>query len=134
MRIFVDSDVIISSLLSSRGAAYILINTSDITRTISTSSLQELHIVCNRLHIPKSRLDALIEKKITVLSLRKKTKDYQAYVTDPHDAHIIEGAVAAKTSYLVSYNLKHFKSNRIKEKFGILVMTPALFLQYLRSH
>lgn len=134
MRLFVDSDVVISSLLSSRGAAYILLNTPDISRAVSTNSLKELRVVCKRLNISESHLNALIKKRLTVFSLRKKTKDYQAYVTNLHDAHIVVGAVTAKASYLVSYNLKHFKKDAIKDELGILVMTPAMFLQFLRSH
>jgi predicted nucleic acid-binding protein len=134
MRVFIDSDVVISSLLSSRGAAYILLNAAGVTRIISTASVKELRVVCKRLNIPGDALDALIQKRFMVASIRGKTQDYQIYVTDPNDSHIIAGAVSAKTPYLLSYNLKHFKVEKIKNDLEILLMTPALFLQYMRSH
>ena len=52
---------------------------------------------------------------------------------DPNDAHIIAGAVKAKAQFLLTYNLKDYKIDKIKKDFGIIVTTPAKFLQYLRS-
>lgn len=134
MRVFIDSDVVISSLLSSGGAAYILLNATDVTHIISTASVKELRVVCKRLNISRDHLDTLIQKKLTVIPLRKEAKNYQVYVADQNDTHIVVGAVSAKASYLVSYNLKHFKRDKIKDELEILLMTPALFLQYMRSH
>lgn len=138
MRVFIDSDVVISSLLSSKGAAYILLQTSGITPIISTLSLKELRTVCKRLHITENVLEQRIRKKFEVVKLgdhpQKIRAQYRSYVTDIHDAHIVGGATAAKANYLISYNLRHFKSDKIKDELDILFMTPALFLQFLRSH
>ncbi len=135
MRVFIDSDVIISSLLSSKGAAFKLLHETDITPIVSTASLKELRIVCKRLHIADNALETLIQKKCTVISLQTKTQNrYKKYVLDPNDAHVIAGATSAKASFLIFYNLKHFKIEHIKNDLNILCMTPALFLQYLRSN
>lgn len=120
MRVFIDSDVVISSLLSSKGAAFRLLHGTDIIPFISTASLKELHVVCKRLHMASDALETLIQKKFTVL--------------DPNDSHVVTGAISAKAAYLISYNLKHFRIENIKNDLKILCMTPALFLQYLRSN
>jgi len=138
MRIFIDSDVVISSLLSSSGAASILLrHTSNITLTISSLSQKEVEVVVKRLGIVKKDLDTMIEKKIEVVeleeSIEKIRKKYKDYVTDENDAHIIAGGVKAKADFLVTYNLKHYKIDKIKTDFDMIVMTPAKFLQYLRS-
>ncbi len=50
-----------------------------------------------------------------------------------NDAHIVLGAKQAKGKFLVTYNIKHFLVEKIREDVGIIVLTPAFLLQYLRS-
>lgn len=136
-KVFVDSDVIISSLISSTGAAYFLVNSKSLNLFISNLSLQELEIVIERLDINKSKFNDLIKRKLNIIKLKEKSenlkKKYRDYVTDPNDAHIIAGACEAKAKFLISYNIKHFKTDKIKRDFGIIVTIPANLLQYLRS-
>ncbi len=138
MRVFIDSDVVISSLLSSKGAAYTLLYTSDVTPVISSLSVSELRVVCKRMHMASGLLEGRIREKFEVVIIninpQKMREKYQPYVTDTRDAHIVAGAAIAKTKYLISYNLRHFKAGKIKSELDILLMTPALTLQYLRSH
>lgn len=134
---FVDSDVIISSLLSTKGASFFLFNQTKSQFFISSFSVKELAVVIKRLDIEKHKLDTLIEKRLKTVIL-KETKQkieekYHDYVFDQNDAHVVAGAVAAKVKFLLSYNLRHFKKDKIKEDFKIILLTPASFLQYLRS-
>jgi len=136
MRVFLDSDVVISSLLSNKGAAYILFHTPEITRFISTISFNELRVVCKRLDIQSGLLETLIQKKCSKVIIHEQSvkSTFLKFVSDPNDAHIVAGAAAAKATHLISYNLKHFKKNKIKDDLDMLLMTPAMFLQYLRSN
>lgn len=138
MRLFIDSDVVISSLLSTKGAAHILFYTSEITRMVSTVSFKELHVVCKRLDITEDALETLIRCQCTMVTIsdsqRIIKRKYLQYVTDPNDAHIVAGAAEAKAQFLISYNLKHFKKDKIKDELNILLMSPGWFLQYLRSN
>lgn len=138
MRLFIDSDVVISSLLSLKGAAHVLFHTSEITRLISTTSLKELHIVCKRLDIQEDLLEKLVRQKCITVKISDSKQiikhKYLRYVSDPNDAHIIAGAVTAKAQFLISYNLKHFKKEKIKEELNIFLMTPSWFLQFFRSN
>jgi len=130
IKVFVDSDVIISSLLSSTGAAYLLINTKSVIKYITDFSLKEINIVGKRLGIKQTAIDRLVNQ-LTVIRLNK---DFgKKYVTDTHDSHIVSGAVTAKAKFLLTYNLKHFQIEMIKRDYNILVYRPAQFLQYLRS-
>ena len=137
MRVFIDSDVVISSLLSSAGAAYFFLNQSEIKPVISSISQKELQIVVKRMGLKEENLEILIKNRIEVFSIKKEVKQvekkYETYVTDINDTHIVAGAHSAKVKYLISYNLKHFKTDKIKDELNILLLTPALFLQYLRS-
>lgn len=137
MRVFIDSDVVISSLISSSGAAYFLLHQSQIKPVISSISLKELRVVVKRMGIELEKLETLIKNRFEVFPLTKKLKgvkeEYIQYVTDVDDSHIVAGAHNAKVKYLISYNLKHFKKDKIKNELGLILLTPALFLQYLRS-
>jgi predicted nucleic acid-binding protein len=137
-KVFVDSDVIISSLLSSSGAAsFLLHRTNAIKPYISNLSLQEIRIVVERLSIDSNRLASLLEGNLGIVQLQytKETVKtaYGQYVLDENDAHIVAGAKEAKAKFLVSYNTKDFKVEKIKQDFAILLITPAHLIQYLRS-
>ena len=137
MKIFADSDVIISSLISSSGAGYLLLHDPKQDFFISNLSQRELNAVMERLNIDKKRLRILINNRLKKIELKEDTgklkRKYGGYVTDINDAHIVAGAKKAKAKFLVSYNVRHFKIERIKRDFKITIITPANLLQYLRS-
>ena len=138
LKVFVDSDVIISSLISSIGAAFLLLNQTDgLELYISNISLKELGIVVERLGLSEKELNNLIKKHFSIVQLKDsittiKSK-FTEYVLDIDDAHIVAGAQEANAQFLISYNTKHFKADKLKEKFNIILTTPANLLQYLRS-
>ena len=137
MRIFVDSDVVVSSLLSQLGAAHFLLSLTSIQIFISTLSKKELETVVERLGIGSDMLATLIKNNLEVVvlseSLSKIKESFKQYVLDENDAHIVAGAKAAKAIFLITYNIKDFKIEKIKQDLGILTLTPGNFLQYLRS-
>lgn len=137
LRVFVDSDVIISSLISRSGAAYFLIQETDLKLYVSTFSFQELKIVVERLKLDTSEFEKLMKRKFSVIRLPKKApqikKEYAEYVSDVNDAHVVAGTVMSQAQFLITYNMKHFKIEKIKSDLNILLTTPARFLQYLRS-
>jgi predicted nucleic acid-binding protein len=138
LKVFVDSDVIISSMLSSSGAAHFLLHHTDAVELyISNLSLQEIRIVVERLSIDSSKLASLLEGNIDIVQLQytKETVKtaYGRYVLDENDAHIVAGAKEVKARFIVSYNSKDFKVDKIKQDFAILLITPAHLLQYIRS-
>ncbi|OGG14717.1 hypothetical protein A2875_05160 [Candidatus Gottesmanbacteria bacterium RIFCSPHIGHO2_01_FULL_46_14] len=138
-QVFVDSDVIISSLLSDKGAAFLLLHSQpSLTRFFITQySIDELEIVVQRLEISNKNLTQLVDTRLETVhiptSQERIQKTYERYVIDTGDAHIVGGAAETKCRFLLTYNVKHFRTEKIKEKFNILIMTPAMFLQYIRS-
>lgn len=136
VKIFVDSDVVISSLLSPSGAASILMDDSEARLFISDISNRELIEVTKRLKIEDSKLETLLKNKFKIfkLSLDRKTRmEYSAYTLDPNDVHVVVGAKKAKVKFLITYNNKHYKIEKIKQDLNIIVLRPATLLQYLRS-
>lgn len=137
MEVFVDSDVVISSLLSSSGASYQLLHTDSVTHIISSFSQKEIEIVVERLSMNKNDFEQLLKERLKVIPLSTsaatvKTK-FQEYVLDINDAHIVAGAKVANVRFLITYNVKDYKIERIKDDFNIIILTPGQFLQYLRS-
>lgn len=114
VKVFVDSDVVISSLLSSKGASSFLINNQSGRFIISNISRVELERVAGRLGIAIDRLKELIKNKLRVIRINADLptiqRDFQNYTTDLDDAHIVAGAKQAKAKFLITYNLRHFKA------------------------
>jgi len=138
LKVFVDSDVVISSLISSTGAAFLLLNqTTDLELFISNTSKDELEKVVDRLDLSSVLLKQLTQTRFTIINLEKTLeeikKDFEDYVLDIDDAHIVAGAKKAEVNFLISYNTKHFKVDKIKDDFNIILTTPSNLLQYLRS-
>ncbi len=137
VRVFVDSDVIISSIISQKGAAYLLMRDSRITRFVSDVLIAEVTRVASILNLSQTELRRMVHKQCTkvVLGAKKETllKRVDAYCRDDNDRHIVAGAKAAKARFLVTYNIKHFNVENIREELGIIVLPPAFLLQYMRS-
>ena len=137
IKIFLDSDVVISSLISKKGAAYLLLNSKNLEYFVSNFSIKELNVVVGRLDLDRVSLNNLIKNRFKQIKLKEtagKLKDkFNEYVLDINDAHIIGGAQKAQVKFLISYNIKDFKVDNIKKDFNIIIATPANFLQYLRS-
>ncbi|MBU1085721.1 MAG: PIN domain-containing protein [Candidatus Beckwithbacteria bacterium] len=124
-KIFLDSDVIISALISKKGAASWLINETKVKKIISNTVLVEV----------TSRLNELIKKnKIKIIKINKSdVKESKQYVNDKNDAHVLAGAVKAEVTFLLSYNLKDYKLETIKRNLDIIIYRPAQYLQFFRS-
>lgn len=139
LNVFVDSDVVISSLLSSHGASYLLLNSTEFEPAkffISDFSILELREVVTRRQIKQKQLNSLVKKRLTIKKLHQAEdifRRYNFYVFDPDDAHIVAGARQSKSRFLVSFNLKDYKADRLKKDLNIILTTPAHLLQYLRS-
>lgn len=137
LKILLDSDVIVSSLLSSTGAAHLLINKTkkkEISLAISSLSLNEIEGAAGKLDFSPEAAVALVKKRLKIIRLKKRLEEsYKSYVSDLEDAHVVAAAVKAKAKFLVSYNLRHYRSDEIKRDFDIIILSPASLLQYLRS-
>lgn len=123
--------------MSQSGAAYFLLGITSLQLFISSISKKELETVVKRLGIKSNMLATLIKNNLKVTMLFKSQSEikesFKQYVLDENDAHILAGAKAAKADFLITYNVKDFKIDKIKKNLGILTLTPGNFLQYLRS-
>lgn len=131
--VYLDSDVLVSSCLSTTGAANLLLHQNSLVKFYTNIQEKELKIVFERLSIPQTKLTKTLQKCTLVTLDSPHLNSYSKYTLDPSDRHIIAGAVSSGTKFLISYNLKHFRIEAIKRNFNISILTPAQFLQFLRS-
>jgi len=137
IKVFVDSDVIISSQISNLGAAYFLLNKTDLKLYMSNLSLIELMDVTKKLKIETSRLVSFVKKRFNQVNLEEDFKElkrqFNDYTNDPEDIHVVAGAALAGVDFLLTYNMKDYKIDKIKKDLNLICLAPAQLLQYLRS-
>ncbi len=136
IQVFLDTDIIISALLSSKGASYILINATKVKKIISNTIIEEVIEVASRENISKVKTNIILAKvKMSSLYLSKEKllKKYSKYVFDEEDSHVVAGAHISKSEFLLTHNMRHYGVAKIRNDLGIKVMKPGEFLQYLRS-
>ena len=136
IRIFLDADVLVSAVLSSKGAAYWLVKkVDDLERWSSNLVKQEVEVVLERLGKNKDEAKWLWSK-LNVIGLESRRSEllnnFDKFVRDGNDAHVIAGANKVGVRFLVSFNQKDFEWERIRNKLGIITITPGMLLQYLR--
>lgn len=133
--IFLDSDVIVAALLSKKGASSEIIKNNEFTKFASKTIKKEVEEVVKRL--PIDITDNKLFETIHIITLDinrgRLAKKYFAYVSDLEDSHVVAGAERSKSSFLLTHNLKHYKTDLIEQKLKIVVLNPGQFLQYLRS-
>ncbi len=138
IRIFPDTDVIVSSLFSRKGAAHFIINDLKVTKLTTQLSLKETRGVAKRLSLPNKVLAKSFNKEFEITNLHGSpaslVEKYGSYLLDMYDSHVLAGAVITKARFLITYNLKHFKLDVIKGDFGIIVISPGDFMQFIRAN
>lgn len=137
VKVFVDSDVIISSLISKSGASSIVINQAPVDSYISNLSWEELKRTVKKLGISKDKLEKVLKEKFKKVKIKinaeEVIKKFGEYAYDFEDAHIVAGAKQSKAKFLVTFNIKDYKLVKIADELGIRILTPGELLEYLRN-
>ncbi len=139
MKIVLDSDVIIAGLISDKGASNFiledLLGKSNLSIYTSSQQIKEINKVLKRKEL-RWKEQKKLWKKFQKETGKKKIGDLKSlypYVLDKNDAHILAVAVISKASFLLTYNLKDYFTERIKEDFEIFVVNPGYFIQFYRE-
>ena len=139
MRIVLDSDVIIAGLISSKGAGRFILkeflHRKDFVFLSTVLQIKEIKKVFKR-----DKFVWKIEEKLW-MKFKNKTlkvnpvniKKFYPYVFDKKDAYILAAAVCGKACFLVTYNLRNYFIEKIKEDFDILVFNPGYLIQFCRQ-
>jgi putative PIN family toxin of toxin-antitoxin system len=132
IRAVIDTNVLVAALRSSTGASHEILlaaDRGDFEVALSVPLLAEYDDVCHRpnsgIPIPAWAVDDLIHR-IAQIS-RQQTIHYlwRGILPDPKDDMVLEVAVAAGVSHIITFNHRHLKQ---ASEFGIAVVTPSEFL------
>ena len=131
-RIVLDTNIVVSALRSKRGASYRLLMQLDrgiYEPAVSVSLVLEYESAAKRL-LNQSRLkihdiETVIDFLCSVAAPVKIFYLWRPFLRDPKDDMVLEVAVAANCSHIVTFNINDFYG---AEQFGVRVVTPQKFL------
>ncbi|MEA5553142.1 putative toxin-antitoxin system toxin component, PIN family [Anabaena cylindrica UHCC 0172] len=132
-QIVLDTNVLLSGLISSRGASYRLLTILNDTRwqlNISTTLIFEYEAILKRekdlLTLNDEDINNIIEAICAIANKRTIFYLWRPIAIDPNDDFIIDLAVESQADFIITYNQKDLKP---ADKFGIKVVLPKEFLQ-----
>lgn len=134
-RIVIDTCVLVSALRSRRGASFRVISMVDSDRfgvCVSVPLVLEYEAVAKR-HAPHltlglTEIDAVIDYVCRVATHHRIHYLWRPVLRDPNDDMVLELAVAANASDIVTFNLSDFTG---AHRFGVCVLRPAEFLRQI---
>ena len=135
--VIIDTNVVVAAFRSRRGASNELLqrlNDPSVTLHVSNALLFEYEEVLRRdqaaLGLTTQQIDDLLDGFCELAEKHYVSFFWRAVPGDPEDDFLVDLAVAARVTHLITHNLAHLQSARA---FGINVVTPAQFLTILRS-
>ncbi len=137
MKIVLDTNVIVAAARSRQGASFALVSSlpnPQFQIALSVSLYTEWQAVLTRPeHLPPGLVaaDALafLRYLASVAHLQDVFYLWRPFLKDPDDDMVLECAVAARCSRIVTHNVKDFRGS---ESLGVQAVRPADFLQLLR--
>ncbi|MFH2091643.1 MAG: putative toxin-antitoxin system toxin component, PIN family [Pseudomonadota bacterium] len=128
MKIIIDTNVLVSSLKSKRGASYKLISIlpkQELNPVISVPLVVEYETVLKRGNLAKELtyedIDNFIDYLCGILEWQDIYFLWRPFLPDAFDDHILEVAVASRADAIITYNKRDFRGI---EKFGLTLLDP----------
>ena len=135
IRAVIDTNVLVEALRSSTGASHEIMlaaDRGDFEVALSVPLLAEYDDVCHRpesgISIPPTAVDNVINRIAQISQQQAIHYLWRGILPDPMDDMVLEVAVAAGATHIVTFNLKHLKK---ASEFGIAVVTPSEFLNLI---
>lgn len=134
-KIVIDTNILISALLSRRGAAFKLISLVGkgyYDYVLSVPLVIEYEDVLKRenskIVLSLESINNVLDRLCFHAELREIFYLWRPYLNDPKDDLVLELAVESNCDSIITYNLKDFKNI---DKFGLEAITPKVFLQQI---
>jgi predicted nucleic acid-binding protein len=141
-KVFLDSSAVIAGIISSAGAARVLLVMSE-NGQIETF-ISEQVIAESERSIARKVPHALPEFRQTLKDAnlkivhnptREEIEENLYLIADPDDVPILLAAIKAHVDYLATHNRKHFLDDpRVSERAGIKIGTPGDILAWIREN
>ena len=137
MIVILDTNVILAGLKSNAGISYQLIEKlmyDQYKIAVSVPLVMEYEAILKKKLVPHLYSEEDIDDVINYLcSIAIHTKIYylwRPYLKDAFDDHVLEVAMSANVSYIVTYNIKNFEKASC---MGITPIEPVAFLKMLEE-
>ncbi len=136
--VIIDTNILVSALKSDMGASYCLISKLP-SNKFQISLSVPLYIEYQDVLTRKEHLTGSSTKEEILAFLRYLCKManrqrifylWRPWLKDPKDDMVLELAVASKSQFIITYNLKDFSNI---QQFGIEAITPKDFLQMIEE-
>ena len=138
IRVVLDTNVLLSGLQSKKGASYEVLRRLGQQFDIAISVplvLEYEEILKEKLpvlfSINNSDIDDIINYYCKIGISAEIFYLWRPFLPDPEDDHILELALAAGCSYIITYNKRDFRG--VEERFGIEIIDAADFLKILKK-
>lgn len=142
IKVFLDSSAVMAGVISSAGAARVLLVMSE-NGQIETF-ISEQVIVESERSIAKKVPQALPEFRQTLKDANLKVvhnptqeeiEENLSLIADPDDVPILLTAMKSHVDYLATHNRKHFLNDyKVAEKAGLKIGTPGDVLAWIREN
>ena len=137
MRIILDTNVLVSALRSNMGASYAIaarLPSEHFQIALTVPLYLEYQDVLTRpqnMSGTSSRDDILgfLRYLCSIAHRQSVFFLWRPRLNDPADDMLLEAAVASRSRYIVTHNIRHFSDRGIEEQFGITPLTPKSFLR-----
>lgn len=132
--IVIDTNVLVAGLRSNRGYGFRLLSLvghGQFDIHLSVPLVLEYEAVLNRellTAIPRNVVDAVIDYHCAVAHHHRIFYLWRPFLRDPKDDMVLELAVAAQCSYIVTYNTRDFQGI---EQFSVQAIEPGGFLKVI---
>lgn len=138
MKVVIDTSVLVAAARSRRGASFALLSTLPNPRfqiCLSVGVYTEWQSVLTRAeHLPPGVDASIALGFVRYLASLAHLQDihflWRPFLKDPDDDMVLECAVAAGCSHIVTHNVRDFRRST---QLGVQAVTPAEFLQLLKE-
>jgi predicted nucleic acid-binding protein len=136
VRLFLDSNVILSGLLSDRGAPRIILDVLSLGFPFLTGSTGKYNLIEIERNL-KKRLPGLwpvykrylprLNLKVIPVPLRDELREFSGKIADK-DIPVFVSAIRAKADFLITGDKQHFGKLKDVEKYQLTIVTPSDFV------
>jgi putative PIN family toxin of toxin-antitoxin system len=136
IKVVLDTNVLVAALKSRNGASFQILRLvgpeAPFQPSLSVPLVLEYETALRRmLGGEDERIDAVLDYLCQVADLREIYFLWRPFLRDPGDEMVLEVAVGAQASRIVTHNVRDFEG--VEARFGIRVVTPGEFLMEVRE-
>jgi len=136
-KVFLDSNVILSGLLSDKGSPRIILDILSLTLPVLTGATGQYNIMEIERNLKKKMPDIipLYKKYLPVINLEivplpspDAVKKLSKHISGK-DAPVLASAISSRADYLVTGDKKDFNKPGLKGKYGFKILSPSEFVE-----